>query len=178
MKNQGHIKNLTDKRFGRLIATKFIKIGVRGLAIWKCQCDCGNVCEVLGYSLTSGNTKSCGCSHISLDAPFNRILHRYKKSAREKNLLFNLTVEQFKLLLSNNCYYCGQKPSSKMISDGNIELLYNGIDRVNNILGYTPENCVSCCKTCNYMKRGLSVADFIEQCAVIASYCKKYAPEA
>lgn len=28
---------------------------------WLCQCDCGNTVEVLGSSLTSGHTKSCGC---------------------------------------------------------------------------------------------------------------------
>lgn len=29
---------------------------------WKCQCECGNVCEVSTYSLTRKNgTKSCGC---------------------------------------------------------------------------------------------------------------------
>ena len=28
---------------------------------WKCKCDCGNECVVLGDSLRSGNTQSCGC---------------------------------------------------------------------------------------------------------------------
>lgn len=29
---------------------------------WVCQCDCGNISKpLLGYSLRSGNTKSCGC---------------------------------------------------------------------------------------------------------------------
>lgn len=30
-------------------------------AKWICQCDCGNVVSVVVGSLTSGNTKSCGC---------------------------------------------------------------------------------------------------------------------
>lgn len=29
--------------------------------VWSCQCICGNLLEVRGTSLTSGNTKSCGC---------------------------------------------------------------------------------------------------------------------
>lgn len=28
---------------------------------WQCKCDCGNLVNVLGSSLTSGHTKSCGC---------------------------------------------------------------------------------------------------------------------
>lgn len=28
---------------------------------WFCKCDCGNQIKVLGSSLTSGHTKSCGC---------------------------------------------------------------------------------------------------------------------
>ena len=28
---------------------------------WICQCDCGNIHSVMGHSLRSGNTKSCGC---------------------------------------------------------------------------------------------------------------------
>lgn len=30
-------------------------------SVWKCKCDCGNMVDVLGSSLTSGHTKSCGC---------------------------------------------------------------------------------------------------------------------
>ena len=37
-----------------------------------------------------------------------------------------------------------------------------GIDRKDNTLGYTLENSVPCCPTCNFAKRGLSVIEFIE----------------
>lgn len=33
-----------------------------GHKIWECQCSCGKIIEVRGNNLTSGNTKSCGCS--------------------------------------------------------------------------------------------------------------------
>lgn len=39
--------------------------GKRNL-IWVCQCECGNIIEVVGKYLTSGNTKSCGCLKIDL----------------------------------------------------------------------------------------------------------------
>ena len=28
---------------------------------WKCQCDCGNQCQAVGWHLTTGAKKSCGC---------------------------------------------------------------------------------------------------------------------
>lgn len=52
-------KDLTGKRFGRLVVRKMI---------WdsrptkcKCVCDCGTECTVIATQLTYGKTKSCGC---------------------------------------------------------------------------------------------------------------------
>ena len=33
----------------------------RGQAYWKCKCDCGNIIEVCGTNLRTGNSQSCGC---------------------------------------------------------------------------------------------------------------------
>ena len=32
---------------------------------WKCQCECGNITNVITNYLTSGHTKSCGCRRIT-----------------------------------------------------------------------------------------------------------------
>lgn len=52
--------NITNKRFGRLIARE-PKI-IDGILQWRCECDCGNK-EFYSTvrALQSGNTKSCGC---------------------------------------------------------------------------------------------------------------------
>lgn len=53
---------LTDQRFGRLVVVA--RAGDRaGHQMWSCRCDCGQVVEVRGASLRSGNTRSCGCYH-------------------------------------------------------------------------------------------------------------------
>lgn len=54
------IKDLTNQRFGNLIAIKRTKSSSHGY-YWLCQCDCGKQKEILGTNLTSQNTKSCGC---------------------------------------------------------------------------------------------------------------------
>lgn len=37
----------------------------------------------------------------------------------------------------------------------------NGIDRVDNSLGYVADNCVPCCEACNRAKLQMSSTDFI-----------------
>lgn len=40
------------------------------------------------------------------------------------------------------------------------DILYNGIDRINSKKGYTLDNTVSCCSTCNTAKLNMSLEDF------------------
>lgn len=54
-------KELKNKRFGRLVVLKDVLKRDRDMIVWKCKCDCGNITEVRGSGLLSGNTKSCGC---------------------------------------------------------------------------------------------------------------------
>lgn len=54
--------DLTGKRYGKLTVLELVgKKNNSKEYYWKCKCDCGNICEVQGVSLRSGNTKSCGC---------------------------------------------------------------------------------------------------------------------
>ena len=53
---------LLNCRFGMLtVIEKTNKRSINENIIWKCQCDCGTIIELPTNSLTSGNTKSCGC---------------------------------------------------------------------------------------------------------------------
>lgn len=54
------IRDITNERFGRLVAVEFVEIR-NSKTIWKCVCDCGNMCEVSLSSLSSGASRSCGC---------------------------------------------------------------------------------------------------------------------
>lgn len=56
------IKDLTGKRFGQLTVVERDKAAHKGNAHWVCRCECGKIVSVRGSSLTSGNTKSCGCA--------------------------------------------------------------------------------------------------------------------
>lgn len=58
---QNNFKDLTNQTFGKLTAKKFVKKDGQDKYYWICECECGNTVEVLGTSLTNGNTRSCGC---------------------------------------------------------------------------------------------------------------------
>jgi hypothetical protein len=81
---------------------------------------------------------------------------RYKNRMIRRGIFFNLTKEEFENLRDKNCHYCG-RPSTTTHS--------NGIDRINcnYDIGYIISNCVPCCCDCNFMKRSLSVDDFIDR---------------
>jgi hypothetical protein len=57
----GRFNDLTGKQFERLTALRPTGVNNCGSHIWSCLCSCGKEIEVLGISLTSGNTRSCGC---------------------------------------------------------------------------------------------------------------------
>jgi hypothetical protein len=51
---------IEGERFGRLVVER--RVGSRHKqSLWLCVCDCGAWTEVIGPSLTSGTTRSCGC---------------------------------------------------------------------------------------------------------------------
>lgn len=91
------------------------------------------------------------------------VYNSYKSGAKTRNLPFDITRELFNELITKPCYYCGAEPNNKATVAWNDDVyVYQGIDRIDNLLGYTKENCVPCCKQCNLGKRDLSSKDFLE----------------
>lgn len=64
--SESKIKDLTDMRFGKLVAKSMTGEQTSGgNMLWWCVCDCKNVCVVNSRALLSGNTGSCGCALLS-----------------------------------------------------------------------------------------------------------------
>ena len=53
--------DLPGQRFGKLLVQGPLA-GEISRPLWVCLCDCGKQISVQRWSLTSGNTQSCGCS--------------------------------------------------------------------------------------------------------------------
>jgi hypothetical protein len=149
----------------------------RGYDYWLMKCSCGTEKEVLYKNYKSGKSKSCGCYNREIitgrpssqrkafgESDFQFLFTIYKRGARERNHEFELTKEEFRKLTSSNCYFCGIEPKQRT---GRInylpthgEYIYNGVDRKDNFRGYVFDNCLPCCKICNYAKHKLSFEDF------------------
>ena len=54
-------ESVSGLRFGKLTAVEPTSKRIRGSAVWKFRCDCGNDCEHLLVDVRRGNTRSCGC---------------------------------------------------------------------------------------------------------------------
>ena len=53
--------DITGQKFGKLTAIRPTEKRINRIVVWECLCDCGTRTEVRINSLTTGNTKSCGC---------------------------------------------------------------------------------------------------------------------
>jgi len=170
----GNVIDITGQRFGRLIVIgrSLPNTKNRGTR-WLCKCDCGNEKIILKGSLMGGKTKSCGCLQMEqirrvgkkkLDygiANMRSIFEKYQYKAKKRKLRFDLTEDQFKEITQRDCYYCGVKPSNIKNSKGsNGEYTYSGMDRVDNNKGYTIDNVVPCCITCNMAKNNKTLHEF------------------
>lgn len=72
-------KDLTGRRFGRLVVLERAPNKYKTHTTWRCACDCGNVVEVAAGSLRTGLTKSCKCLTRELTAQKN---HKHGHASR------------------------------------------------------------------------------------------------
>lgn len=92
-----------------------------------------------------------------IKSPLEKRYTAYVCNAKNNNRYFSLTFDNFKELIAGKCYYCGI--SNKI-----------GIDRKDNQIGYTKENSVSCCWTCNKLKGTLNDKQFLNACMSVVNH--------
>lgn len=189
------VNRFNGKVFGKLTILRFDSYKKPGKAIhsleyFLCACDCGNEKIICGRAVTSGNTKSCGCSYIESrkknsisfikpDTGFNCLFSNYKRSAIVRKKTFNLSKEEFKKLTKQDCYYCGDplsyiKTSRSISTPLDRGYVFNGIDRVDSSIGYELSNCITCCGICNKMKMVLGQEVFLNKIKQIYKYLFKH----
>lgn len=67
-------KNEIGNKYGKLLVIEEAGIDSSKHKKWRCQCDCGNIIEVRGAKLRSGDKTDCGCvkKHGFVDETNNR----------------------------------------------------------------------------------------------------------
>lgn len=76
-------------------------------------------------------------------------LKRYKDGAEKRGLDWRLDDEEAKKMFQEECAYCKSPPDP-----------INGIDRIDNDLGYVFGNVTTCCGWCNWAKKTGNANDF------------------
>lgn len=89
--------DLTNKRFGALVAIKTTSRNKRGERIWMCKCDCGKTTYVIAGSLASGNTKSCGC------VGSRKIRQRNYRHGMAKTRIYNIWLRMRQRCSDDKC---------------------------------------------------------------------------
>lgn len=81
--------NLVGKRFGRWTVIKksdYTGNGTKPCVHWKCLCDCGETRDVMGSSLRSGVSQSCGCFQRERVAEVSSVVHLTHGGTRKERL--------------------------------------------------------------------------------------------
>ena len=132
------------------------------------------------------NIKSCGCKNFrgihgncrnktSAESSMKGWISKYWNSASGRKLKWAISDKYAYKLFLSACYFCGSPPNTKYnryVSGGkficrretqwtrNAWIIVNGIDRLDNTLGYVKGNVVPCCKICNYAKSDRSLPEW------------------
>lgn len=114
-KSQDIANQMIGRRFGKLVVNEFVgyKIGPSGIGkgMYKCTCDCGNNdFVVMGNSLNSGLTLSCGCLNRSVgEENIENILKENRINFQSEYVFLDLLSDRdgylrydFAILDSNN----------------------------------------------------------------------------
>ena len=101
--NQNKV-NLTGLRFGKLIVEAATDMrSSKGNQIWKCKCNCGNICYVSTNHLQSHNTQSCGClyGHSIGERQIKQLLDELNISYKQEYIFQELPNRRYDFAIFN-----------------------------------------------------------------------------
>ncbi len=144
----GKVKNLVGRVFDDLEVISFNQIK-DGVAHWDCKCLCGALCIRRRDYLSRKNFKSCGCKDSKGDKwDTKRREYTVYHSMRGRCSATDETTKMYKNYSSKGITVCDRwlESFSNFFEDmGECPEGYT-LERVDNILGYSKDNCVWECK--------------------------------
>ena len=144
------------KRYGRLVVLERAEDGKNWLRRWVCQCDCGNKKTIFQASLRHGQTQSCGCLHkerMSITSRICNTKHGALRNGSASPEYMAWDSMRQRCLNPRNVNYANYGGRGIGVcdrwSDFSAFLADMGdrpgpdfsLDRIDNALGYSPDNC-------------------------------------
>lgn len=140
-------KDLTGMNFGYLTALEKDNNPSNKRIHWICQCKCGNKTVVASHQLVSGKTKSCGCKNYE-----SKNIKHGKSNTRIYSIwcdikarCFNPNEPSYNRYGAKGITMCNEwKDDFMSFYDWSMKNGYKGnltIDRIDNKMGYQPNNC-------------------------------------
>jgi len=173
------------KHFGMLTPIKRDGSDKYGHAKYICLCNCGNSCNIIGNSLETGNTQSCGCSSRKMgklhqlwtgyeEIPMH-YFSRIKKGAIDRGFDFDISIEDIWDLFIKQNRRCKLSGVLLMFSPTNKtkKLQTASLDRIDSNIGYNMENIQWIHKHLNTMKWHLFNDDFINWCHAVSDFNRR-----
>jgi hypothetical protein len=142
---------------------------VNGKVEYFVKCDCGDFRWVRSDILKKNKWGCRKCANkfsrkkLGESYVIGAAWHSLNGNAKSRNLFVEITKTDFINIAKQNCFYCGEEPkktSHANLPEWSTPAKLNGIDRIDNSLGYTIKNSVACCYICNRGKMDMSLQDF------------------
>lgn len=139
-----NFKDLTGKKFNKLLVLERVENDKKGRVMYKCKCDCGNFKIIRSSSIISGNTKSCGCAKGRKNNNPYYGTRLYSIWSNMKNRCMNPKYKKFNDYGGRGINVCNKWLKFEYfknwaLSNGYADNLQ--IDRIDNNKGYNPNNC-------------------------------------
>ena len=133
------------------------------------KCDCGDFRWVRSDILKKNRwgckacAKKLGRKKFGEEHSINSAWKSLRNNAKTRSISVDISKEEFVSIAKMDCFYCGEPPTEKIYHDQpswSTPARLNGIDRVDNSIGYTVDNIVASCYICNRGKMNLSLQEF------------------
>lgn len=141
------LKDLTGQIFGRWTVSSRSNNDINGQAHWLCRCDCGVEARVNGTNLRTGKSVSCGCFKDESVSARSKT-HGLTQSRTYRiwaNMLSRTNQKHIRAVdyADRGIGVCESwKKFDQFLADmGECPSDQHSIDRINNDLGYSQENC-------------------------------------
>ena len=141
--------DFTNKRFGKIVCVKPLRVNNHKEVVWLCKCDCGNFCEKSSGAFKNiSKIASCGCMKGKKPHMTNLELKNYKPIhecyVNMKTRCYNPNYELYSRYGGRGIKVCDEWKN-------NFKEFYNWaingwkkeltLDRINNDDDYKPDNC-------------------------------------